>query len=133
MISKNSFHHYSMKEEYKALPDDHWKIQRRLRRDVGYRFFVHYHPYTEELIEKLNTDGLIAMLDVNYVGGLTQPLTPFYTPGNAATGDFPKEEIDVSDDGPYAVYNWELFFHAPLSIAVQLSKNQRFADSQRWF
>ena len=133
MISKNSFHHYSIKEEYKALPGDHWKIQRRIRRDVDYRFFVHYHPYTEELIEKLNTDGLIAMLDVNYVGGLTQPLTPFYTPGSAIAGDFPKEDIDVSDDGPYAVYNWELFFHAPLSIAVQLSKNQRFADAQRWF
>ena len=61
MISKNSFHHYSIKEEYKALPAEHWKIQRRVRRDVDYRFFVHYHPYTEELIEKLNTDGLIAM------------------------------------------------------------------------
>ncbi len=132
MISKNNFHQYSIKEEYKSLPVDHWKIQRRLRRDVDYSFFIHYHPYTEELIEKLNTDGLIAMLDVNYVGSLKQPLTPFYTPGTAV-GTFPKEEIDVSDDGPYAVYNWELFFHAPLSIAVQLSKNQRFADAQRWF
>ena len=133
MIPKNNFHQYSIKEEYRAFPVDHWKIQRRLKRDVDYSFFVHYHPYTEELIEKLNTDGLIAMLDVTYVGSLTQPLTPFYTPGTAVAGTFPKEEIDVSDDGPYAVYNWELFFHAPLSIAVQLSKNQRFADAQRWF
>jgi hypothetical protein len=31
------------------------------------------------------------------------------------------------------VYNWELFFHAPLTIAVHLSKNQRFAEAQRWF
>ncbi|MBC7826535.1 MAG: toxin [Chitinophagaceae bacterium] len=133
MISKNSFHQYTIQQEYKSLTADHWKIQRRSKRDVDYRFFAHYHPYTEELIEKLNTDGLIAMLDVNYVGSLKQSLTPFYTPGSAVTGPFPKDEIDVSDDGPYAVYNWELFFHAPLSIAVQLSKNQRFAESQRWF
>ena len=45
---------------------------------------------------------------------------------------FPKE-IDVSDGGPYANYNWELFFHVPLTIAVHLSKNQRFAEAQRWF
>ena len=45
---------------------------------------------------------------------------------------FPKE-IDVSEEGSYSVYNWELFFHIPLTIAVHLSKNQRFAEAQRWF
>ena len=45
---------------------------------------------------------------------------------------FPKE-IDVAEHGPYANYNWELFFHIPLTIAVHLSKNQRFAEAQRWF
>ena len=38
-----------------------------------------------------------------------------------------------SEHGPYANYNWELFFHIPLTIAVHLSKNQRFAEAQRWF
>ncbi len=45
---------------------------------------------------------------------------------------FPKE-IDVAECGPYANYNWELFFHIPLTIAVHLSKTQRFAEAQRWF
>jgi Tc toxin complex TcA C-terminal TcB-binding domain len=45
---------------------------------------------------------------------------------------FPKE-IDVSSGGPYSNYNWELFFHIPLTIAVHLSKTQRFAEAQRWF
>ena len=45
---------------------------------------------------------------------------------------FPKE-IDVREGGPYANYNWELLFHVPLTIAVHLSKNQRFAEAQRWF
>ncbi len=35
--------------------------------------------------------------------------------------------------GAYSNYNWELFFHTPVLIAVHLSKNQRFEEAQRWF
>ena len=45
---------------------------------------------------------------------------------------YPVEDVDFSYGGAYAQYNWELFFHAPLLIAVRLTKNQRFADAQRW-
>ena len=31
------------------------------------------------------------------------------------------------------MYNWELFYHVPMTIAIHLSKNQRFEDAQRWF
>ena len=41
--------------------------------------------------------------------------------------------IDVSTSGPYSNYNRELFFHIPLMVATHLSKNQRFAEAQRWF
>jgi hypothetical protein len=43
------------------------------------------------------------------------------------------KEIDVAEHGPYANYNWELLYHVPLTIAVHLSKTQRFAEAQRWF
>jgi receptor-binding and translocation channel-forming TcA subunit of Tc toxin/ABC toxin-like protein/neuraminidase-like protein len=33
---------------------------------------------------------------------------------------------------PNACYNWEVYFHAPLLIADQLSKQQRFEDAERW-
>ncbi|TXI37258.1 MAG: hypothetical protein E6Q59_08055 [Nitrosomonas sp.] len=33
---------------------------------------------------------------------------------------------------PYACYNWEVFFHAPLMIADQLSKQHKFEDAERW-
>ena len=33
---------------------------------------------------------------------------------------------------PYACYNWEVFFHAPLLIADQLSKQHQFEDAERW-
>lgn len=32
----------------------------------------------------------------------------------------------------YASYNWELFLHAPLLIADQLAKQQRFAEARQW-
>lgn len=110
-----------------------WRMIAPNRRDVHYKFLVHYHPYTDALIEKLNSQGLEAMLDVNYHASLVQPLTDYYIPGPWTYTPFPQEDIDVTDDGPYANYNWEIFFHAPLTIAVHLSKNQRFAEAQKWF
>ena len=54
-------------------------------------------------------------------------------PRRAREGQHVPKEIDLVDGGPYANYNWELLFHVPLTIAVHLSKNQRFAEAQRWF
>jgi hypothetical protein len=45
----------------------------------------------------------------------------------------PVKDLDFSLGGAYSIYNWELFFHIPITIAIHLSKNQRFAESQRWF
>ncbi len=42
-------------------------------------------------------------------------------------------DLDFDYKGAYSVYNWELFFHAPLSIAIHLSRNQRFEEAQKWF
>lgn len=112
----------------------HWVVTRGPERIVDYEFRVHYHPYSDDLIEKLNRDGLRALLDADYQKSLGQDLDPaFYAPGSHVKTPFPRHELDVSDDGPYAVYNWELFFHAPVLIAVHLSKNQRFAEAQKWF
>lgn len=133
MPIKTHFHELITRSRMK-YGDLRWVNEGRQRRRVRYSLMPHYHPWTEELIRKLNTDGLPALFDAKWQSSLVMDLTPgFYTPGTAFTGEFPKDVIDVSDDGPYAVYNWELFFHAPVLIAVHLSKNQRFEDAQRWF
>jgi Tc toxin complex TcA C-terminal TcB-binding domain len=112
----------------------HKQIWWRPSREVYYRFSGHYHPFTDELIEKLNRDGLAALLDPDYHASLRRALAPDrYQPAPHVTAPFPVEEIDVSDDGAYAIYNWELFFHAPVLVATHLSKNQRFAEAQKWF
>lgn len=132
-MAKLNFHNTADKaiitsEKYKL-----WKVKKKPKREIKYKFSSHYHPYTDELIETLNRDGLPAILDASYHERLTRPLTELYTPSGFSLAPFPKEEIDVSDDGPYAIYNWELFFHAPLTIAVHLTKNQRFDQAQKWF
>ncbi len=42
-------------------------------------------------------------------------------------------EVDFDEYGAYSMYNWELFFHAPLFIATRLSKNGKYAEAMKWF
>lgn len=119
-----------------------------------YSFENFFHPFVGRLIEELNRRSLKGLLDPDLHEGLSnevqnlQPPDTFFTyfkdiyqkpsTGTSENDDltdvegFPKE-IDVSVQGPYSNYNWELLFHIPLTIAVHLSKSQRFAEAQRWF
>jgi hypothetical protein len=58
----------------------------------------------------------------------------FYKPNTQLVQrPYPVKDLDFTSGGAYAAYNWELFFHVPLTIAIHLSRNQRFAEAQRWF
>ncbi|MFL5479899.1 MAG: hypothetical protein ACJ79X_12855, partial [Gemmatimonadaceae bacterium] len=48
-------------------------------------------------------------------------------------GNLPHLDIAFESDSPYGLYNWELFFHAPLQVAVRLAKDGRHEEAQRWF
>jgi hypothetical protein len=104
--------------------------------EFTYTFENFFHPYVGELIQQLNTKSLAGLLDASYHASLVDEFfATTYTELASkvvALETFPKE-IDLADGGPYANYNWELLFHVPLTIAVHLSKNQRFAEAQRWF
>jgi cell division protein FtsB len=56
-----------------------------------------------------------------------------YGPSNLVGEPYPVKDLDFTASGAYSVYNWELFFHIPLAVAVQLSQNQRYEDAERWF
>lgn len=56
-----------------------------------------------------------------------------YEPTPLVQRPHPVKDLDFTSSGAYSVYNWELFFHVPLTVAIHLSKNQRFAEAQRWF
>jgi hypothetical protein len=55
-----------------------------------------------------------------------------YTPSALVDTPYPVNELDFSPSGAYSVYNWELFYHVPLAVGLHLSKNQRYAEAQRW-
>ena len=111
----------------------------------SYTFENFFHPFLSELIQKLNQKSLPGLMDASWQTTLETPKPDedpargfFQRSYHPLNGDlvqvesFPKK-IDTSTDGAYAIYNWELCFHIPLTIAVHLSKNQRFAEAQRWF
>lgn len=60
-----------------------------------------------------------------------QPTSAVLEPGTETF--YPREDVDFTPDGAYSPYNWELFFHAPLLIANELTKNQRFAEARDWY
>jgi hypothetical protein len=107
-------------------------------------FFKHYHPYVCEFMKALNKDGIPGLLSIANQK-LIEPRPIFaqdYQPTPAVNQPYPVEDVEfdaANDDKatyrnlPYGVYNWELFFHAPLLIATRLSKNQRFDSAMKWF
>jgi hypothetical protein len=124
---------------------------------VFYHFYNFYHPmvcyFMRQLFNK-GIDGLMsrqtqlkgdAVYDLNpanfsfndtyipqtnvYKG---KPVT--YPNGkNDDTPGCPREDVDFNIQSGYAMYNWELFYHAPLMIAMRLSENQQFEDADKWF
>lgn len=114
-------------------------------------FLSFYHPYVGTFIDQLNRHGIDGLLAAERVGEIPLlsrqqieayyfgPEAPerrsenLYRPTRSVIQPYPKDEIDFSYGGAYSLYNWELFFHAPLLIADRLGKNQRFEEAMRWF
>jgi hypothetical protein len=77
---------------------------------------------------------------VSIRNGVPQPLFyegifdgSHYNPTANVTSPYPVKNLDFTYNGAYSIYNWEIFFHAPLLIAVHLSQNQQYQDAQNWF
>lgn len=101
-------------------------------------FTAFWHPFTKNLKSRLkqkDLTGLMALKTQRF-----EDLT-FFDQEYINHEDFlnvvslphPIEEIDFSSKGTYADYNWELFFHAPLLVAMKLSETGRFEEAENWF
>jgi hypothetical protein len=97
----------------------------------------HFHPHLDALLSKLNRESLAGLMDVNFHQSLVENFfKDLYEPNTADKSlqvNYDPAKIDLDEDGAYSIYNWELFFHVPITVAVHLSKQQRFAEAQRWF
>ena len=123
-------------------------------------FYNFYHPLVCSFMRTLFDQGIDAMMsrstqlqgdvifddnpgkfDFNTVYVPTilvysgQPIT-YNGPSGPVTDahpGYPKGDVDFDPKGGYSLYNWELFFHAPLMIAKRLSQNLQFEDADHWF
>ncbi|WP_437597402.1 neuraminidase-like domain-containing protein [Sorangium sp. So ce590] len=105
-----------------------------------YRFMSFYHPYACLFRKELQRSGVDGLLKWSLHP--TDPLQRRSRNAFEETYDpdpeyvltpYPKEDVDFSFQGAYSLYNWELFFHAPLLIALRLMQSGRHAEAQRWF
>jgi Tc toxin complex TcA C-terminal TcB-binding domain len=122
----------------------------KFRAETRYQFLTHYHPYVCAFVRQLNQAGIDGLLQRKVQmapWGFLPPLPSGVTPGPLdfettyqpqqvshpiVTQPYPRESVEFEYGGAYALYNWELFFHAPLLIADRLMKNQRFEEAQHW-
>ncbi len=103
---------------------------------LALKFKTFYHPHAGKFVQILNNKGLAQLLSLEtQLLSVSNKFKDRYKPNEnlMLPTTYPEEVVDFESDGAYSQYNWELFFHAPLLIADQLSKNQHFAEAQKWF
>jgi Tc toxin complex TcA C-terminal TcB-binding domain len=117
-----------------------------------FRFDAHFHPYVDALITRLLERSVAGLqgADTEFTQrmpdgapDLSAPAlfedifrtagAPYKPTALIDSRHFPVKELDFDSSGAYAPYNWEIFFHVPLLVAVHLSRNQRYEEAQRWF
>jgi peptidoglycan hydrolase-like protein with peptidoglycan-binding domain len=106
-----------------------------------YNVYPFYHPYTALFMRELNRSGLDGLLNrqiqispQSYYPGNSFNFNS-YSPNSMTVPDKTaiNDTVDFERYGAYSIYNWEIFFHAPLLIACKLSANQRFDEAMQWF
>ena len=107
---------------------------------VRYTFYPFYHPYATLFMRELSRLGVEGLLNRTIqlrpetLGvGAAFDFSLEYDPTALAIPTRNRDLVDFSFGGAYSLYNWELFFHAPMMIAMRLSQNQRFEEALRWF
>src|SRR5262249_52683937 len=128
-----------------ALAGSYYDLSSITRDDTGLEFHTFYHPYSSDYVKNLNQADVPGLMESatslpsdngatfegyyspNFQYGFVQK------PGDFSTRTYYKENVCFDVYGANSLYNWELFFHAPLYIATRLSKNGRFEEAMKWF
>lgn len=107
----------------------------------NYVFHPFYHPYSALMLREVKRSGVEGLLTrrLQMAPGTYYPGNTFnfasYAPTSISKADTTAQHdvMDFARSGAYALYNWEIFFHAPLMIACKLMQNQRFEEAMHWF
>ncbi|WP_199856607.1 Tc toxin subunit A-related protein [Nocardia suismassiliense] len=98
-----------------------------------------YHPHVQAFAGQFGSAGLPGLFRRELQTKPELYTGPFdfvaeYDPEYSNIGgELPIETVEFNLADPYAPYNWELFFHAPLLIAERLSTDRKFEEAQQWF
>lgn len=86
-----------------------------------------YHVDAPNLLKIINSGRLEEFFNYNKSIGL-EHFGPFDHDEDLGTPNIYHELKDA-----YSLYNWELFFHAPILLADALSKAQHYEEAMKWF
>jgi hypothetical protein len=97
------------------------------------------HPFVRTLIKRLERDGVAGLLargaqDPSGSDG-GEALGHFdstFEPSKRVAYPYSPYDIDFRSNGPYSLYNWELFFHAPMLIASRLMQDAQYETARDW-
>lgn len=117
-----------------------------------YEFLTFYHPYARTMLRELEIGGIPRLMSRSLqtnpqnvrgwsptfdFASLFQPQPPVATPypGQPGAIDVGESALDFSagSSGAYSLYNWEVFYHAPMFVAALLSQNQQYQDATTWY
>ena len=113
--------------------------------DTRYHFIDNYHPFANDFLKLMydpregieslmrRETQLMAEEEANSFDNTQNPTDRVYGHADNNKELLPQEQVDFAPNGSYSVYNWELFYHAPLLIANSLSSNQRFEEAMKWY
>jgi hypothetical protein len=118
---------------------------------TSFEFQTFYHPYAQTFLRELEIGGMprlmarslqtnpqavrawpLAFNFSNIYGPRPAVMQPY--PGVSTAGDPGETWLDfaIGSYGAYSLYNWEIFYHAPMFVASLLLQNQRFQDAVTW-
>jgi hypothetical protein len=108
----------------------------------AWRFALAHHPQTIELLRaaRAGLDRLYTRETQDDSRAATGSLTiPFeFDPDYDAVAPWvdiahlPVDELEFKPDQAYAVQNWELLYHSPMTVAQQSMRTGRFEDARKW-
>lgn len=111
-----------------------------------FTFSTFYHPHVDEFLRTVRRGGIFALLDPDpdgpedalYQQGLVTDTAEFdfltmLGPTEAVTAYPAQETVAFGWTDPYAIYNWELFFHLPYHVGNELFRAGKHEEALRWF
>jgi hypothetical protein len=103
-----------------------------------YTLIALYHPFASELHQWAKMYGIAKLFepstqsDPSLMGREAKPFVDLWGLKPACVPLVPEEAIEFESAAAYGLYNWEVFFHAPMVLADQLRAGQKFMEAQRY-